>query len=108
MKSTLLIALLCVSTLAIAQQQRPQPPQQQGGSGERGERGGGGGERGERGGGPPPEALTACKGKKEGDTVQFKNPHGDTMSATCRMVAVPSRPQGGERQGDRQGPPPQR
>lgn len=95
MKAPVLFALLCVSALALAQQpqqqqqQRPQPPREQGS-------GGGGG-----GGGPPPEALEACKGKKEGDTVQVTTPRGDKVSATCRMVAVPARPQG-----DNKGPPP--
>jgi hypothetical protein len=98
MKAALLLTLLCVSSLAFAQQpqqqqQRPQPPREQGG---------GGGDGGGRGG-PPPEALEACKGKKDGDTVQIKTPHGDKLSATCRMVAVPARPVG-----DNKGPPPQR
>ncbi len=92
MKTPLLVALLCVSSLAFAQQpqqQRPQPPREQGGGG--------------GGGGPPPEALEACKGKKDGDPVQIKTPHGDKKNATCRMVAVPARPAG-----DSKGPPPQR
>ncbi len=97
MKTPLLMALLCLSSLAFAQQQaqpqqRPQPPRDQAD-------GGGGGGRG----GPPPEALEACKGKKEGDAVQVKTPRGDKMSATCHLVAMPARPPG-----DNKGPPPQR
>jgi hypothetical protein len=33
--------------------------------------------------GPPPEALDACKNKKDGDVCQFNSPHGDVVSGTC-------------------------
>ncbi|MCI5146645.1 MAG: hypothetical protein D3923_14245 [Candidatus Electrothrix sp. AR3] len=32
--------------------------------------------------GPPPEAFTACEGKKAGDTAEFTSPRGDTVSGT--------------------------
>jgi|SRR5208282_68988 len=43
---------------------------------------------------PPPEAITACKGKSEGTFVQFTTSRGDTLKGVCRqvdgaMVAVP-------------------
>jgi hypothetical protein len=97
MKTPLLVALLCTSALAFAQQPQQQQQQRQQPPREQGEAGGGGR------GGPPPEALEACKGKKEGDAVQVKTPRGDKMSATCQMVAVPARGPG-----DSKGPPPQR
>lgn len=44
--------------------------------------------------GPPQEAIAACAGKSDGDTVQFTTRRGDTVSGTCRdirggLVAVP-------------------
>ncbi|MCP4414407.1 MAG: hypothetical protein GY808_17770 [Gammaproteobacteria bacterium] len=36
--------------------------------------------------GPPPEAYTACEGKSAGDTAEFTNPHGETLSGTCENV----------------------
>ena len=36
--------------------------------------------------GPPPEAIQACEGKQEGDTVSFKGRRGETLTATCSMV----------------------
>jgi len=44
--------------------------------------------------GPPQEAIDACAGLSEGDTVQFTSPRGVTVSGICRdirggMVAVP-------------------
>lgn len=39
--------------------------------------------------GPPPEAITACEGRSPGDAVQFHTPRGETITATCRLVAVP-------------------
>jgi hypothetical protein len=75
MKMPTLIFLMSMTaaTAAFAQQQQQQqrPPQ------------------GEHRG-PPQAALDACKGKKDGDTVQVKRPDGETMSATCRLVALPS------------------
>lgn len=47
-----------------------------------------GGPRGRRPG-PPPEAFQACDGKNPGDAVQFHTPRGETITATCRLVAVP-------------------
>jgi hypothetical protein len=41
--------------------------------------------------GPPPEAFKVCEGKNPGDTVQIPTPRGDTISATCRLVAVPQK-----------------
>jgi hypothetical protein len=34
---------------------------------------------------PPPEAITACKGKSEGTAVQFTTPRGDTLKGVCRQ-----------------------
>jgi hypothetical protein len=34
---------------------------------------------------PPPEAITACKGKSEGTAVQFATPRGDTLKGVCRQ-----------------------
>jgi len=39
--------------------------------------------------GPPEEAINACKSKSVGARVRFKTPRGDTISATCKMIAVP-------------------
>lgn len=44
--------------------------------------------------GAPPEAIEACKGKTEGDAVEFTTPRGDKVTATCKLadsqlVAVP-------------------
>jgi hypothetical protein len=41
--------------------------------------------------GPPPEAFKACEGKTPGDAVQIQTPRGDTISATCRLVAAPEK-----------------
>jgi hypothetical protein len=46
--------------------------------------------------GPPAEAIAACEGKSQGETVQFQTPRGDTITGTCRdiqghLVAVPQR-----------------
>lgn len=43
---------------------------------------------------PPQEAIDACKGKNEGDSVQFTTPRGDTLKGVCKqiegvLVAVP-------------------
>ena len=35
--------------------------------------------------GPPPEAYEACEGKNAGDTAEFVNPHGDTVTGTCEQ-----------------------
>ena len=64
--------------------------------------------------GPPPEAFTACEGKSVGDSAEFVNPHGDTVTGTCqqqgdRLVLIPDGPPpGGGRgpeQGSQNGPP---
>lgn len=52
--------------------------------------------------GPPPEAIDACKGKKEGDIVTFAGRQGESLKATCMsrqglLAAVP----------ERKGPPPE-
>jgi hypothetical protein len=39
--------------------------------------------------GPPPEAFKACEGKSPGDAVQLQTPRGETITGTCRLVAVP-------------------
>lgn len=49
---------------------------------------------GERPNGPPPEAFTACVGKKAGDAVTVTTPRGDQIKAVCeildsRLVAKP-------------------
>ena len=43
---------------------------------------------GGRGGmqGPPPEAIEACEGKAEGDSVTFEGRRGDSVPAKCTMV----------------------
>ncbi len=61
--------------------------------------------------GPPPEAYTACEGKNAGDTAEFKNPQGGTVTGKCeqegdRLVLRPDRPKGSQG-GGRQGPPPE-
>lgn len=45
---------------------------------------------------PPPEAITACKGKGEGTAVQFTTPRGDTLKGVCKqfegvLAAMPER-----------------
>ncbi len=49
--------------------------------------------------GPPPEAYTACEGKNAGDTAEFTNPQGGTVTGKCekegdRLVLRPDRPKG--------------
>jgi hypothetical protein len=36
--------------------------------------------------GPPPEAIEACEGKQEGDSVTFSGRDGESLSATCQVV----------------------
>jgi len=55
--------------------------------------------------GPPPEAYTACEGKAAGDKAEFANPHGDTVTGTCkkqgeRLFLVPDNPPPHGRQTD--------
>ena len=40
--------------------------------------------------GPPQEFIDACKGKKDGDTVEARTPRGDVVKGVCRMVMMPS------------------
>ncbi len=54
------------------------------------------GQGGERRQGPPPEAYTACQGKKAGEVSQFVDPRGETLSGNCeqegdRLVLRPDR-----------------
>jgi hypothetical protein len=47
--------------------------------------------------GPPAEAVRACEGHAEGDTVTFVSPRGDSLQGICRsrggaLFAVPQRP----------------
>ncbi|MFA5322288.1 MAG: hypothetical protein WC373_06400 [Smithella sp.] len=52
---------------------------------------------------PPPEAITVCKGKSEGTTVQFTTTRGDTLKGVCKqfqgvLAAMPERgPEGSPR-----------
>lgn len=44
--------------------------------------------------GPPPEAIEACEGKQEGDSVTFTGRQGENLNATCKskdgmLAAVP-------------------
>jgi hypothetical protein len=41
--------------------------------------------------GPPQDAFKACEGKGVGETVQIPTPRGETITAICRLVAVPQR-----------------
>jgi len=45
---------------------------------------------------PPPEAITACKGKSEGTAVQFTTLREDTLKGVCKqfegiLAAMPER-----------------
>jgi len=60
--------------------------------------------------GPPPEAISACKDKQEGDRVTFANRQGESLNGTCKtmqgmLVAVPEGHHG--RKPGPQGPPPE-
>lgn len=74
------ITALILSFAATAAMAQPGPP----GGGQ-----GGPGGQGGRPSGPPQEFIDVCKGKAAGTVVQVKTPRGDTMKATCKMVAVP-------------------
>ena len=39
-----------------------------------------------RGNTPPPEAIKACEGKSEGDTVSFEGRRGETLEGICTMI----------------------
>ncbi len=52
----------------------------------------GGGRGGQQG--PPPEAIAACEGKAQGDSVSFEGRKGESLTGTCelindQLVAVP-------------------
>lgn len=79
MKKFTALALLLAATGAMANPQGGPPGGGQGGQG------GPGG----RPHGPPQEFYDACKGKAVGAVVQVKTPRGDTVKATCKMIAVP-------------------
>lgn len=87
--ATLMLAAAAAAALA----QGPQGGMQAGG-------GQGGAHRG-----PPQEALDACKGKKDGDSVQMRTPRGDTVSGVCRLVMVPGDAKGAPPQQRKDGPP---
>lgn len=59
--------------------------------------------------GAPPEAYTACEGKNAGDSAEFKNRRGRTVSGTCqeqngRLVLRPERKRGQGNGGDQARP----
>lgn len=57
---------------------------------------------------PPPEAISACNNKHEGDSVSFATTRGETVTGKCKLlktqlVAIPDHPpQRGD--GDRRPP----
>ena len=60
-----------------------------------------GSQQGGQRGGPPQEAIDACDGKSDGDTVEFETRDGQTISGVCRerngeTVAVPENGQQGQ------------
>ena len=62
--------------------------------------------------GPPPEAYTACEGKNAGDTAQFENRRGETVSGTCEnhngiLVLRPEGKQTSNNKRGRRVPPPE-
>lgn len=81
------VSLLSVCTLVAMCIMLPMWGEAQpgGGPGGGGPGGGSGGEGG-RPQGPPPEAIAACEGKSEGDSCEFTNPRGDTLSGICQTV----------------------
>lgn len=60
--------------------------------------------------GPPPEAVTACKGKSEGSEVSFTGRNGESFSGTCQTIdgVLAAMPKGGRPggKGGGQNPPP--
>jgi len=42
---------------------------------------------------PPQSAIDACQGKSVGDSVEFVNNRGETVTATCTLRAVADQPQ---------------
>lgn len=69
-----LAGLLMRATMALAGNNPPGPPPQDG----------------RHPPGPPREAVEACTGKKSGDSVTMKTPDGRSVKATCTLVAVPA------------------
>lgn len=108
-KLVLLCALAGLPLLASADDMNDgdtQGPGMQGGMGGMGGMlGQGKGQGGHRPPGPPPEFLTACQGKKEGDTVTVNTPRG-VLEGSCRLMFQPARrPDGqGQQQGKRATP----
>lgn len=49
--------------------------------------------------GPPPEAISACKDKQVGDSVEFTGRRGETLTATCKELKgqLAAVPEGGPR-----------
>ncbi|HEX4869379.1 MAG TPA: hypothetical protein VFV15_01460 [Moraxellaceae bacterium] len=109
-KLVLLWTLTSLPLLAVANPYGP--AQGQGGMGGPGQGGmGGGGMQGGMQGnmqggmhppGPPAEFMSACKGKKEGDTATVNGPRGQ-MQGTCRLMFVPSQRSGQQGQGGQGG-----
>ncbi len=61
--------------------------------------------------GPPPEAYTVCENKSVGESAQFVNPRGDTITGICKKkgVQLVLRPDSrkGASGGRQHGPPPE-
>lgn len=51
---------------------------------------------------PRQAAIDACLNKAVGDSVEFINRRGDTVAATCTLVAIPDEPQRKGKMGDKQ------
>ena len=64
MKAFFAIVLFCLTTSVVAQQDEQRRPHRE----------------------PPQEAIDACDGYNENDTVSFTTPRGDTLEATCKLV----------------------
>ncbi|MDY0189173.1 MAG: Spy/CpxP family protein refolding chaperone [Desulfuromonas sp.] len=65
-----LFTLLLIPIAALAQSPNDAPPQR-----------------------PVQAAIDACQNKNIGDSVEFTNRRGDTVTATCTLVAIPNQPQ---------------
>ncbi|MCP4747269.1 MAG: hypothetical protein GY874_14185 [Desulfobacteraceae bacterium] len=60
--------------------------------------------------GPPPEAYEACEGKSAGETAQFTDARGETLTGTCeqegdQLVLRPEGQEPGEREQGQHKPP---
>jgi len=51
---------------------------------------------------PVQAAIEACQNKASGDSVEFTNRRGDTVAATCTLVAIPNEPQRKGKMGNKQ------